>query len=196
MKIFILVFVVVVLLVGGILLVKSKKQESYTESQNQNYSQDNSYQGYGLRAPFYSNDGISLQHYWPGDENFSNEETEILLFNESSSNLEVKSFDLSYLVEGKTYPHKSATWEKFANKQSWDRIEYLNISQNYYKGESLLLAPGQKGKLHWHIQFGERPLSGKQIVTINLILQKDGRSIPITKTQERSSGTVVSSSDH
>lgn len=62
---------------------------------------------------FYSEDGLSLTHSWPGEGNFSNEETEVLLFNESGSSVEVKSFDLTYTVEGKNYPHKSGTWEKF-----------------------------------------------------------------------------------
>lgn len=204
-KIFILVFVAVGFFGAGIAFVNSRQYlttqpsnqgKQYPQSQNQNQPKDNSYQGYGFKTPFYNNNGIVLQHYWPGEPSFSNEETEILLFNESSSNVEVTSFDLAYLVNGKTYSHKSGTWEKFSTIQSWDRTQYLNISQNYYKGEPLLLTPGQKGKLHWHIQFGEKPLDGEQTVKIDLMLQKDRQSIPISQTLSRLSGAVFSKTGH
>ncbi|MBI2641229.1 hypothetical protein HYW87_01370 [Candidatus Roizmanbacteria bacterium] len=152
--------------------------------------------GYGISKSFFNKDGVSLTHSWPGEGNFSNEETEILLFNESSSNVEVKSFDLAYIVEGKTYPHKSGTWEKFPSKESWDKIEYINISQSYYQGQSLVLASGEKGKLHWHIQFGPNPLDGKQSIKVNLILVKDGQSININEEFNRDSGTVFNKEDH
>lgn len=145
---------------------------------------------------FYSKGGLSFTHSWPGEGNFSAEETEILLFNESNSSFEVKSFDLTYSVEGKTYPHKSGTWEKFARKDSPEKIEYLNISPQYYKGEKLLLNPGQKGKLHWHIQFGPNPLDGKQTVAVKLTLLKDGQAININEQFHRDSGTVFSKGEH
>lgn len=166
-----------------------------TIQSNQTAKQESS-GGYGMKKPFYSKDGISLQHYWPSEGSFSAEETEILLFNDNSSNLQVKSFDLVYMVEGKTYLQKSGTWEKFATKESWERIEYIMISPQYYKGELLLLTPGQKGKLHWHIQFGSQPLDGKQTVTVKLTLLKDGQAINIDEQFTRLSGTVVSKEDH
>lgn len=152
--------------------------------------------GAGVGKPFYSKDGLYLTHSWPGENNFSNEETEILLFNESSSNVEVKSFDLIYSVEGKTYPHKSGTWEKFPSKTSWDRTEYLNISAQHYQDQLLALARGEKGKLHWHINFDPTPLDGKQTVTVKLILLKDGQTITIGEQFNRDSGTVFSKDEH
>ena len=145
---------------------------------------------------FYSKDGLSLTHAWPGEGNFSNEETEILLFNESSSNLEVKSFDLTYTVEGKTYPQKSGTWEKFPSKESWEKQEYIMLSPQHYKGEQLLLTPGQKGKLHWHINFGSQPLDGKQTIQLKLTLLKGNETITIDEGFHRDSGTVVSKDEH
>lgn len=150
----------------------------------------------GSDEAFYNKDGLSLTHSWPGEEHFSNEETEILIFNESDSSVEVKSFDLTYAVEGKTYPHKSGTWEKFPDKTSWEKIEYLNISPQYYKGEKLMLTSGQKGKLHWHIQFGSQPLDGKQIVQVKLTLLKNGQTINIDEQFTRASGTVFSKDEH
>lgn len=161
----------------------------------QNKQQESS-GGYGFKKPFYQEDSVSLQHYWPGEGSFSNEETEILLLNESGSSLEVKSFDLTYKVEEKTYPHKSGTWEKFPSIQSWDKIEYLNISPQYYKGEPLILESGQKGKLHWHIQFGPNPLDGKQTVKVKLTLFMQGQTVNIAEKFTRSSGTAFSTDDH
>lgn len=152
--------------------------------------------GYGSAAPFYDKDGIALQHYWPSEGSFSAEETEILLFNESNSNLEVKSFDLSYTVGGKTYPHKSGTWEKFPSRESWEKTEYLNISAQHYQSQPLILAQGEKGKLHWHINFGPTPLDGKQTVTVKLTLLKDGQTISIDEQFNRDSGTVFSKDEH
>lgn len=203
-KIIIVVFVGIVLLGGGAIFVRNQqpspiqpnRQQGQNQYQQNQYQQDNQYQGYGFKRPFYSKDGVSFQHYWPGDGSFSNEETEILLFNESSTNVEVTSFALVYSVEGRPYPHKSGTWEKFPSKQSWDRIEYLNISPQYYKGEQLLLTPGQKGKLHWHIQFGPNPLDGKQTVKVNLTLIKEGQTTVINETLTRASGSVYSSQGH
>lgn len=151
---------------------------------------------YGSTASFYDKDGISLQHYWPSEGNFSAEETEILLFNDSSSNLQVKSFDLTYTVAGKTYPQKSGTWEKFPSKESWEKTEYLNISAQHYQSQPLILAQGEKGKLHWHINFGSQPLDGKQTVTVKLTLLKDNQTIAIDEQFTRDSGTVFSKEDH
>lgn len=189
--------IIVVLFVGGNLLQKKPFVNQPQPQQNQQgHQQENPGLGEGINKPFYSKDGISLTHSWPAEGNFSNEETEILLFNESSSNLEVRSFDLTYSVEGKTYPQKSGTWEKFPSKTSWEKQEYLNISPQYYKDEPLILEKGQKGKLHWHIQFGSQPLDGKQIVTVKLILLKDGQTINIDEQFTRDSGTVFSKDKH
>lgn len=167
------------------------KQEHQKQQGNQQ-----SNLGAGVNEPFYSKDGLYLSHSWPSKGNFSAEETEILLFNESSSSVEVKSFDLTYAVEGKTYPHKSGTWEKFPSKTSWEKTEYIMISLQYYKGEPLVLARGEKGKLHWHIQFGSQPLDGKQTVQVKLSLLKDGETINIDEEFTRNSGTVFSKDEH
>ena len=160
-----------------------------SQSQPESASFDN-------KTAFYSKDGISLTHTWPGEKNFSNEETEILLFNESNTSLEIKSFDLEYQVEGKTYPHKSEGWEKFKDQQSHERIEYIITSPQHYQGQPLILEPGQKGKLHWHIQFGNTPLDGKQTIQLKLSLLKGNETITIDEAFHRDSGTVVSKDEH
>lgn len=152
--------------------------------------------GAGVNKPFYSEGDLYLTHSWPSEGNFSAEETEILLFNEGNSNVEVKSFNLEYQVEGKSYPHKSGTWEKFPTRVSWERAEYLNISPQYYTGQPLTLARGEKGKLHWHIQFGSNPLNGKQAVKVKLTLLKDGQTINIDEEFNRDSGTVFTKENH
>ena len=176
-----------------IALFASVNQPQPQQSQNRHQEESG---GYGRQKPFYSKDGISLQHTWPGEGNFSNEETEILLFNEGSVNLEVKSYDLIYTVEDKTYSHKSGTWEKFPSRESWDKIEYLNISSQYYKGELLSLTPGQKSKLHWHMNFGSQPLDGKQTIQLKLTLLRGRETITIDEQFKRDSGTVVSKDEH
>lgn len=176
------------------------KDEHQTESpiRQKNNNQDDSSPdlGAGVNKPFYSQSGLYLTHSWPSEGNFSAEETEILLFNESDSNVEVKSFNLEYQVKGKTYHHKSGTWEKFPSKSSWERAEYLNISPKYYTGQPLDLARGEKGKLHWHINFGSNPLDGKQTVKVKLTLIKSGQTISIDEEFNRDSGTVFSKEDH
>lgn len=199
-KYFIFGAVIIVIFFIGWQFIQNQKfrpqNQPAINQQSQKERQDESSGRYGFKEPFYDKEGISLQHYWPGDGSFSNEETEILLFNDSNSNLQVKSFDLAYSVEGKTYPHKSGTWEKFPSKTSWDRIEHLNISAQYYKGELLSLTPGQKGKLHWHIQFGEKTLDGKQTVQVRLTLFKGNETIAIDKEFKRDSRAVFSKDDH
>lgn len=211
-KVVIIAVFVVIVLAGGFLLSQQstkpipslqpqfqQNQHGEPASQRQMGRHEQDAQesgGYGFRKAFYRKDGISLQHYWPGEESFSPEETEILILNESSSNVEVKAYDLEYSVEGKVYPHKSGTWEKFPTTTSWDRIEYINIKKPYYQGQPLGLTTGQKGKLHWHIQFGPSSLDGSQTVKVQLILLKDGKTIPIHEELTRSSGTVVSREDH
>lgn len=150
----------------------------------------------GRNKPFYAKDGIYLVHSWPGEKHFSNEETEILLLNESGSQAEVKSFDLSYAVAGKVYPHKSGTWEKYPSRNSWEQIEYLNIGKSYYQGQPLILAQGEKGKLHWHINFGPNPLDGKQTVTVKLTLLKGNETVNIDEQFSRDSGTVFTKNEH
>lgn len=152
--------------------------------------------GYGFKKPFYDQNRLSLQQYWPGEGSFSNEETEILLFNDSNSTIQIKSYEIEYIVEGKNYPQKSGTWEKFPSRQSWDKIEYLNISPQYYKSEPLLLTSGQKAKLHWHIAFGQQAITGRQTVTLKLTLLQDGQTFNIEKEFNRESGTVFSKDNH
>lgn len=45
----------------------------------------------------------------------------------------------------------SGTWEKFPSRTSWEKMEYINIGQGQYRG-TLTLAPGERGKLHYHLQ--------------------------------------------
>ena len=199
-KIIIGVVVLAVFLVVGFFL-KGKKPPDYAPQYPPSFGQQGRQQdehdlGRGISKPFYSKDNLSLPHTWPGEGNFSNEETEILVFNESEDIVEIKSFDLTYSVEDKVYPQKSGTWEKFPSKENWERIEYIIISAQHYKGEQLLIAPNQKGKLHWHINFGSSPIDGNQEVTIKLTLLKNGETISINEQLSRPSGQVFSKEDH
>lgn len=203
-RIIVLAIVLLAVIGGGALLInQGRNQDRHTQGQSRQnqtpqiqISTQESYGGYGFKKPFYEKDGVSLQHYWPGEGSFSNEETEILLFNDTSSQLQVKSLIIDYQVEGRSYLQKSGTWEKFPSKQSWDKIEYLNISPQYYKSEPLILTPGQKGKLHWHINFGSNRLDGKQTVTVKITLLKGNETITVDEEFNRDSGTVMSKDNH
>mgnify|MGYP001559183117 CR=1 FL=1 len=200
------IIIVAVILLAGFFLLGSRFRDmkppapppgGSTETQHQQVGQQRAPNlGAGINKPFYEKDGLYLTHTWPGEKNFSNEETEILVFNESGSSIEVKSFELDYTVEGKVYPHKSETWEKFPSKESWERIEYIIISAQHYQGQPLALARGEKGKLHWHINFGNKPLDGKQKITLKLTLVRDGQTIIIEESFTRDSGEVVSKEEH
>lgn len=200
-----LILVVVVIIVLGLvgffflnkqgtsLPIPAGHQEQPQQSKDNNNQPQ---EGYGFKQPFYQKNGISLQHYWPGEGSFSAEETEILVVNESDASVAIKSFEMTYFIEGKPYSQKSGTWERFPTKASWDKIEYINISPQYYKNEPLILESGQKGKLHWHINFGPQQLNGKQTVKIILMLLKGSERLTIDEEFNRDSGAVFSKDNH
>lgn len=171
-------------------------EDHQKQPQQINNSNNQSQGGYGFKQPFYQKGGISLQHYWPSDGSFSAEETEILVVNESDSSVQIKSFEMTYSIDSKSYSQKSGTWEKFPTKASWDKIEYINISPQYFKNEPLILESGQKGKLHWHINFGPQQLNGKQTVKIKLMLLKGSEKKTIDEEFNRDSGAVFSKDNH
>lgn len=193
------IIILIVIVLGVFFLVGSYFRENKPQinrESNQQGQQQQSFNLPGVNNPFYNKDGLYLTHSWPSEGSFSAEETEILLFNESADKVEIKSFSIEYLVEGKTYPHKSGTWEKFPSKDNHERIEYINISAQHYQNQPLALARGEKGKLHWHINFGSQPLSGKQTVRVKLTLLKGNQTINIDEQFNRDSGTVVNKEDH
>lgn len=197
-----IIIIIVVILLGffmaGSFFKGSENKHSDFTSSSPSSKEDHqiSSGGYGYREALWEKGGISLQHYWPGEGNFSNEETEILIFNDSNESFQIKTFNLDYAVEGKVYPHKSGTWEKYPSKTSWEKLDYLNISPQYYQGEKLIVKPGEKGKLHWHINFGPNPLSGQQTIELKLTLQKGSETLTIDEQFNRNSGTVFSKEIH
>ncbi len=103
---------------------------------------------------FYQRNGITLEYYWPLDAQgfLSATETEILAYNESDEAIQFKSPKITFMENGSPRAQLSGTWEKFPSRHSWDRIEYISIPPSAYQGDSLLVDPGEKAKLHWHME--------------------------------------------
>lgn len=134
---------------------------------------------------FYNQQGLVLEHYWPNSFFLKGDESEILLYNEGIAPVQILSSDMKFILIGKSYSQYSGTWEKFPSRQSWEKLEYVNIKPPYYKGEPLILQPGQKGKLHWHYKFDEEVAKQEQKVDINLAYQIEGKEYTIQKQLTR-----------
>lgn len=137
-------------------------------------------------AVFYEQDGITLEYYWPLDErgNLSADETEILAYNSTDGPIEFKSPAITFFEAGAMIAQASGTWEKFPTHASWDRNEYLQIPPSSLGGEPLSAGPGEKVKLHWHID-GVASAETDQSVSLNLTMVIRGREIKITPTLSR-----------
>ena len=137
---------------------------------------------------FYEQNGLTLEYYWPLDDrsNLSADETEILAYNESDEAVEFKTPEMTFMENGTLRAQFSGTWEKFPSRYSWDRIEYIAIPPSLYQGEPLLVHPGEKAKLHWHL---ERITSTdtKQSVVLDLTVTTGGRTETIRQTLVRGS---------
>ena len=143
---------------------------------------------YGNRTPFYKKGGVSFEYYWPLDPiapNISAEETEILVHNESGQPVTMTSVALDYYVKGDHYLPPPGSWEKFASRQSWERTEYRIFNAGAI-APPFQLPPGEKGKLHYHIQFGERPSADKpQSAKINISFTLGGVPHTLDETLTR-----------
>lgn len=122
----------------------------------------------GTTPVFFEKDGVKFEHYWPNSGSLGSDESEILVYNEGKQPVQITATDMIFLVDSKEYNQYSGTWEKFPSRASWDRIEYVNIHTNYYKGEPLILQPNQKGKIHYHYQFEGDIAQQQQAVKIKI----------------------------
>ena len=131
---------------------------------------------------------MTLEYYWPLDDRsyLSADETEILVYNESDEAIEFKTPRMRFTENGSPRAQISGTWEKFPSRYSWDRIEYISIPPSLYQGEPLLVHPGEKAKIHWHL---ERITSAdtNQSVALDLTVTIGVRTETITQTLVRDS---------
>ncbi len=134
---------------------------------------------------FFEKGNIQFEHYWPNSGSLGSDESEILVYNEGNVSVQIVSTDMKFIAGGKTYTQYSGTWEKFPSRASWDRIEYTNIQPNYYKGEPLIIQPGQKGKIHYHYQFGGDISQQQQAVKINIVYNHGGKEESIDMELKR-----------
>ena len=77
---------------------------------------------------------------------------EILAYNETDNTIEFLLPKITFTEDGESRAQQSGTWEKFPSRHSWDRTEYVSIPPSPYQGEALLVLPGEKAKLHWHME--------------------------------------------
>ncbi|MEK6950960.1 MAG: hypothetical protein AABX13_04530 [Nanoarchaeota archaeon] len=120
-------------------------------------------------------EGVTFEHYFPNTGSLKSDESEILIYNQGKAAVQITSSDMKFILDGKRYEQYSGTWEKFPRQQSWERMEYVNIHPRYYAQEPLILQPGQKGKLHWHYQFGQDIQNKPQAVEIDIIYTLGGK---------------------
>lgn len=109
-------------------------------------------------AAIFEQNGVTFEHFWPLDsaaQHLKADESEIVVYNRGNQTVEFSSVGMDYFIAGAQMPHYSGTWEKFPDDVSWEKLEYINISPQHYKGEQLSLQPGQKCKIHYHYQVGQ-----------------------------------------
>lgn len=150
---------------------------------------------------FLESDDIIFEHYWPLDtyaKHMKADESEILVYNNGNSPVQITSADMKFIINDKTYDQYSGTWEKFASKTSWEKLEYININPNYYNGEPpLILQPEQKGKIHYHYRFDEDVTSNpNQAVKIKITFKINSNSETIDLKLERKISTAESIADN
>jgi len=137
---------------------------------------------------FYKQNGLTLEYYWPLDDrsHLSADETEILAYNESDQAIEFKLPEMTFTENGSPRAQFSGNWEKFPSRYSWDRIEYISIPPSPYRGEPLLVLPGEKAKIHWHLE-RMSTIDTNQSVTLDLTVTTGGGTETITYTLVRGS---------
>jgi len=143
---------------------------------------------------FYDQDGLVLEYYWPLDDRrgLSADETEILAYNYGSETIEFRSPSISFMEGSTPKSQSSGTWEKFSSAASWDRIEYIQIPPSSPTGGPLLVLPGEKAKLHWHMG-RVTGANTSQSVNIDLTVVMAGRTEKIFQTLTRGGSEPVQS---
>lgn len=129
----------------------------------------------------YNQDQVIFEHYWPNTASLKGDESEILVYNEGVVPVQITSSNQIFILGNQPYSQYSGTWEKFPSRQSWNRIDYVNINPNYYTGQPLLLEPGQKGKLHWHYQFKGDLSTEQQAAEIAITFTRQGKSYSLDR---------------
>ena len=136
-------------------------------------------------AVFYQQNGLTLEYHWPIDKlNFlSAEETQIMAYNESDEAIEFIMPQMSFTENGSPRALTSGTWEKFPSRNSWDRIEQIFLLHSY-QGEPLFVQPGEKAKIHWHLEH-ITSTDTNQSVALDLTVTTGARTETITLTLVR-----------
>lgn len=192
-----IIVVALVFLIGGWIYFKFPKQSaSPTAAVTKNLISQPS-ERYGNRIPFYKKDGISIEYYWPSDQiapGISSEETEMLVYNESSAPIEITKIGFSFMNSGAQSSIYSGTWEKFSSRQSWNRTEYINIGKEEYTQKTLTLQPKEKGKIHYHLTHKNAFSAKNQSALVSLTLKKSKTTDEINQTLVRKEATATRAS--
>ena len=136
---------------------------------------------------FYQQNSLTLEYHWPLDDlNYlSAEETQILAYNEGDETIEFIMPHISFTENGSPRALTSGTWEKFPSRYSWDRIEQIFLLHSY-QGEPLFVHPGEKAKIHWHLE-RITSIDTNQSVVLDLTVATGTRTETITLTLVRHS---------
>lgn len=153
---------------------------------------------YGDRTPFYDKDGSLIEYYWPSDPiapGLSGKETEMLLYNEGTVPFEIMRVSFLFINDGIAASIYSGTWEKFLSRQSWNRVEYMDIGAKEYTKAGLILNPGEKGKLHYHLTYANAFLAKNQSAHVVLTIKRSGAVETINQTLVRKDAPATFSAD-
>jgi len=193
-----IVLVVAAFVVGGIFFSNKDKEETHSLGQpltSIGDFQDKEHGSQGGKSAvfsdagandgvFYNENGIVIEHNFPGENNLSSEESEMYVYNETDSEITFTKTSMDYLINGVAQGGKSDTWELFPDARSWDKIQYTNIGEGYGDGTPLVVSPGQKAKIHYHYDTVGGSAQSES-VQINLAFTQDGTTQAINKTLER-----------
>lgn len=202
------VLLVIALVIGGNFISKSPNNQGTGQSttssgnfQGQPHGSESaggeSLKVYSQNAVFSNEGGVVIEHYFPGENHLSTEESEAYVYNESNSPVVFTTTIINYLLNGVSQNSSSGTWELFPTASSWEKIQYTNIGEQNYDGTPLVVEPGQKAKIHFHYNVegtnhesgssreSQSSIKGNQSVSILLVFTQDNETKTIEQTLEK-----------
>lgn len=125
--------------------------------------------------------GVEVYFFWPADPiapHLSADEAEFILVNTNETAATLRDPVVTFAAGSLVVDVYSGTWEAFPSRSSWERSSYVNIGQGQYRG-TLALAPGEKGKLHYHLT------GSPTMVRLTATLAVSGESVAVAVAAER-----------
>ena len=140
------------------------------------------------KSPFETKAEVSFEYYWPGESGhsrLSSDETEFWVFNENTSGATISRISFVFFLDGTETSLLSGTWERFPSRESWERIDYVNIGKGEYTG-TLVLNPSEKGKIHYHVVSASPLTKDKKLsAQVKILFSIGNENYTIDKTLNR-----------